>query len=1660
MKKLFVWLFVAVMLFTGLAQAETALPSGLTAVEAEAFLNDASLTGTVVVPASVTRIGDNAFSGTGLFALDIAGGKVAVGSQTLKDAAYVRVRGMETTLASLTGVRCVIAPASSAAASWAQGQGLTFVAQEKLVSADGFLYRDDGDALTLLCAADAERVGQTVTIPAQVGGKQVKAVSGFAFLGCGSLREIRLPEAVRATVVNSAFSSCPNAAVSYYGSEDGLSVDSVTANVTTGDTGDAITWKVGVTSDSGVKSYLYTLSRSGEVIRTETSSSATFTCSADEPGAYQLTVVVTDKQGQTSKGVSAVLYIAMEAMQMTVPETLVNGADLSVVVNAVEGATSYGVHVTNEDTGESVTTRTLTKPGSITVNGYLLEAGRYRVSGYVYGNDFRYAVPTVRIVTVTGEKAAGPQLQEFEPRVFSYEGIEVKLDDVTNFTVRHWNVYADGTKSSTWTSTSSGGAVWLSLNGSYEEWSNGGVMYMQAAAKVDGVWSAWGEPVQIEVYGAPALDKPVVTAPATVQAGTDVVVTIGAVENATEYNLMVFEGYYPDEEQREGETLYWDSARSGGILTIPGYELSPGVYTIQMRVWAEEYESSYWNARLEVTGTRPAAPTVTANKTEVYVSDDSVTLTISAPGAEGALIERDAYSASGGTIGWGESTVSLDENGQGTHTHNLYNNDECVGYTLRYRVAAIIDGKWSDFAVVKLPMKARDPLAQPVVTAPATLTAGQDLNFVIAAVENADTYEASIRRSYDSGSFHSWNKSEALPGKTLTLPGYELTQGNYYLRVRAFSEEFGSSEVEIPLTITGTRPSAPAITADLAETHIRDTITFTVDTTGADKICIDYESTTCSWGGHYGSTVQRTASGDTTAWSYKLNEDAEGAVFTFRFSVLKDGVWSAWKTFEREVLSLPVLDTPTVDYKTVYEAGEDIVFTINPVENAEKYGYRLYLESGGNSGSSNAQPTTYSYNGYDYDVGTYRLEITASAAAYTSSVANYSFEIVGTKPAAPAVSVNMTEAGKNQKFTFDIDTTGAELIRYSNRYSFQSDGTSYGSSGNISVLEDQTKWTTSTSTAGRNTYSFSVFKDGKWSAWSEPIEVMIADSALPKPTFTVSSGVKAGQDLTVTVNAVEGASHGYVYLYNSRGSQICSSKYVEGTGSTVTFDGYFLPSGSYSVRVWMTGSVGSSEATSSVYVSSGTRPAAPAVEAETDLGRVSVYYSFTISTTGAEKAVVRYYREGNTNSVNYKQITPTDDSTVWKDYNSTAGEVWYYAFAVKQDGVWSGWSSTQKVTITSRAQLAKVTLNVPETVGAGEDVAVSFTGVSNADTYRMYIYRPDGSYDYWTSTPGVERVFSGHSLANGTYRIKVVASGAEYDDSTAEATFVISGVRSAAPQVSVDVKEVFTNEVYTFVIDTEGAERLMYRSGWTTSSNTSSGSINVLSDTTVWETSCSSSGVRSYEFSVFRDGKWSEWSNPVSITINARPVLPAPTFTLPETVQQGQNLTVAVDPVEGASYYYINVYDSRGNYISYASQSNAGTTTFLGYRLPVGKLRIDVEAYSSANGYSKSSGQTEVVSGVQPDAPVVTPPENTTVAAQEYYTFAIDTAGAERGVVRYYRIGAPNDLSYSTFSVSGQDTTSWRSYSYNGGNTYAYSFAVQIDGVWTQWSEFIEITVE
>lgn len=1652
-------------LFSSMALADFLLPANLTLIGEEAFMGDSTLTGLVVIPGTVTEIRRDAFTGTNLFALEIPAGMKEVQDQHFNDAVYVRLQSAQTATGAFSGLKYLIAPENSVAKQDAEEQGIMFVPSESLTEQNGLYYQKTGEGLILLSAVDPDRLGTTVRIPERIGGTAVTDISPFAFEGCSRVKKVVLPDELLQHWNQTDHSDFPNIEFVAASMTD-LLIKSVTADVTSGTVGQSITWTVEPEENQTITSYSYSLLLNGEVIDQKTTASRTYSYSVTKSGSYQLNVEAVNNKGEAGNGSSPVLYIAVESMKMTVPETLQNGQNLTVQMQEVPGAICYGVYLTEESTGKSLGYRSRLEPGEVSFKGYLLDKGTYRVTGYVYGNDFRYSVPTVKKLTVTGEKAAGPEIED-QKSIYASNGFGVKNTDAEEHAVSYQFRYSDGSVSEKNLDWDTKYNIWIHPDGEIEKWASGGAILMQRAVFKNGAWTAWGPMAEIEVLPTPKLATPVVNAPETSEAGKDLAISFESVENADWYNVNLMKGYDPDRtDYEEAEYVFGAEYSKGSTIVIPGYNLSANEYTLRVDAYCDsgEYEWSSYTQKIVITGIRPAAPEVSADKTERYVRGGQIQLTVSAPGAEGAIIEREMYKDGYRRGRYGSSSISLDEEGNGVFRDTWDYSEENAGCTLTYRVTTVQNGIWSEIKEVEVLLKKPEPLPAPVIEAEAEHTAGMDYTFKFNAVEKADYYEVMFYQAYSEETLYAWYTDEIIPDRELTVPGYYLSQGSYRLVVSAHSSEQRSSEAEVLIRVTGSRPTAPAVNVNLEEFHIKDRPLFTVNTADAEELMVFYGRPDDNLRNRENGRIPVT--GQETTWRYTIGEYWLNEDYTFSFTVKKDGAWSSFREITKTILDLPPLDAPVIHVNSAYEAGEDIVISIDPVDHAQSYNWSLYQHDNYIWGPSDTVPPTVTCSGADYEPGQYRFKVKANSGEYASSVSEAVFQIVGEKQAWKTPAVSQTEIMEGDSVTFEFDTAGVESIKYSIKYYYSEKDYQPSDSGTINVIEDTTKW------AGRMGYGdadaagyrFSALIDGRWTAWTDEIRITVltGDEAI-LPTIELSETHLLGEDLDVTIGSTNSARQINIYVINSNEKQV-DSKYLYGNeGGTFTFDGYGLTLGRN--RVLVTIYNGSRWLSTEKYftVINNSRPQAPEVEPQTEIGRVNVSYVFTIDSAGADKLAVRYYREDNTNNLDYTTAEVTGDKTTWAHRRDTAGVTWKYSFALRVNDVWSPWSKVYSVAISDREQLAKTDIHVLETVNAGQDVYVTFDAVENAETYTAYLYKPDGNSEHWyDADPNVEKCYRGYDLVPGTYRISVTASSADYESSTTEKTFRVVGDRPAAPHVEVSSEETFTGETFTFTIECTDAEEIAYRrfnNGNTSYSQ--SGILNVLSDPTIWDTSCSEGDISAgYSFAVLKDGQWSSWSTPKAITIKARPALAEPEVTVPEVIAQGENLTITIGEAENISYYYVYLYDNRGSQIRYRSTEKAGEMTFSGYSLPLGTVRVEVRAYGKNNGSSRTTRYLTVEAGTLPSAPTVTPPDSLTVSAGNYFTFLIEKEGAEKGAVRYYRIGSPNDLNYSEFSFSETEPTAWRGYQYNGGNKYAYSFAVLNDGVWSEWSPFTVITIE
>lgn len=1334
-RRLLLSLFALALLLNG-AAAELALPDGLKVIEAEAFLNDASVRGVVAIPEGVERIGENAFANTGMYAMDVPATVAVVGAQYGLDAAYVRFRGADTELLGISGVRCVIAPSPSVARQCAEDGGALFVSEDALVEADGFFYEKSMGALKLLCAADASATGSKVSIPPVIDGLPVNDLSDFAFKGCEGITDITLPGALAGNAnLSAALADAMGAHTAFVDPGAGPDVVTVTTDAA-GEVSGEITWRVEGFNRLDGDLFSYALTRDGEEYQLlPDSAEDAFSSLLTEPGAYQLSVEIWRAGEIVARGISPRLLIASEALALSAPEAIRNGANLSVEVTPLSGALSYYILLTREDTGASFGARTLPAAGgTATFAGYALEPGEYRVTGYVYGNDYAASVPTVRRVTVLGEpRPACPALQVpaelaayrtatisltggafeiMEPAISGGSSSAPQPPSPTPYTAppvavvrasMRYPEYAEGSGSSHPYPSGYAQTVQQELYGdSYAltQTSEGLHYELAFTVCVDGVWSEWSDNYTVDVVAPPPLPDPAVTfldpdtgaelLPEEIVPGRAVDIRI----DCSYANIGRPALYLLSEGAREEiESIVVVDSSSGNTrsvrLRVPVRELMPGEYRLEMYLRSQlpyysSPEGDTFAFAFTVPGEAQGAPTVTADKADAFLTNDAVTLSIHAEGADSAYVEfrlgdeRSGYS----TRSW---TRSLYEDGNATVRADMYYDDDRFdGIPALFQASVSRGGLWSAWTRVNVTMHLREQLGAPaVVPEAAALSAGQDLRFSFAPVAHASQYEAELYSENEGRTVYHWNVGEARPGTVLTLPGYAscLDRGSYTLRVIALADDYRPNTGTAALSVTGRKPDGPAVAADRDEIRIHDSVTFTVTDPDAEEIRVGRferrEGQEISYAEQ--NTSSLSVEGGAAAYTWRVYWE-EGTDVLLGFAANRNGIWSGWTELCYTVQGLPQLDGVAVRCRNSYAGGEDVGIGFNAVPNATRYSYDLYNPSGKLIDSrSDETPFALAYAGYELEPGTYRAVVEAHADGYASGASERVFT-VGAKAGAPAVAADKTILALHERATFTITAPGAEaLVARTAR-----DGSASWSYTRINAFEDETQWTRERNWSGSGSLvcAFAALVDGRWTEWSPAIGIASADAApLPEPVIAAPASADAWRDFEVSV-AAAAASRCDVELLDARDALLFSGGISLDEGGTLTIPGYLMAPGTATLRVTAYGDGGSASAEQAVTVATGgARPDAPVITplSRTEIARQS--FAFDIPTSGADRVAVRYYRSGYSNDVTYLDAAAEGDSTAWTDYRASAGETWKYAFAVRAGGVWSPWSGICTVQI-------------------------------------------------------------------------------------------------------------------------------------------------------------------------------------------------------------------------------------------------------------------------------------------------------------------------------------------------------------------------------------------
>lgn len=293
------------------------LPIGLKEIGEEAFANATYIKGLIDLPNQVEYIGKSAFAGANLFAVDIPSSVIKIEANAFagRQSLYALVEGMSTEFAtqSLSGLQYVFGYSGSTAETAADSHGINFIPLNELTIKDGFYYQLHSGSLSLICPVDNRKIGNKVTVPMEVNGEKVATVSDTAFWCCSQLSEIALPEDIE--ISNSAFASCPNATISYYGNE--LAIRSIEANVENVSLGDVITWTAEVSG--GTKEYCYqysVLQGNTRIMTSGYTEEASFSYCPKNEGTYRVQVVVDDGENTVSKKSTGSVQVTKAALRI------------------------------------------------------------------------------------------------------------------------------------------------------------------------------------------------------------------------------------------------------------------------------------------------------------------------------------------------------------------------------------------------------------------------------------------------------------------------------------------------------------------------------------------------------------------------------------------------------------------------------------------------------------------------------------------------------------------------------------------------------------------------------------------------------------------------------------------------------------------------------------------------------------------------------------------------------------------------------------------------------------------------------------------------------------------------------------------------------------------------------------------------------------------------------------------------------------------------------------------------------------------------------------------------------------------------------------------------------------------------------------------------
>ena len=1234
------------------------LPAGLTEIEAEAFMNDASLED-VVIPEGVVSIGQRAFSGTGLSHLTLPASLERIDENAFS--------GCDT--------MSVSAPEGSWAYEWALKNGYLktgantptrIILPQTLQAGEDLTVSIIGASNTVLHGvyliqeSDQTRVYRSITkCSGKITWEGYQLEPGTYRVTVYTVTDAFTslsPVSQQVTVIGSKPVAEPIEFPDHASAAENIYLTDINDNSCFAD--------ILVFDADGKEIDSYSAHSYDDRLMIWTDYEELLSGGSIKV-AYSLKV-----NGLWSQPITATITILpceqLGTPEIVFPDQILAGHDLELYCEWVENATYYNYSLySNEVELYYGWQRFNDRPDSeyYFIPGYLLSAGDYELEVYTYnenGSDsYQRESWKSYPFTVTGELPEAPSvsLKQDSIRIKHSSAFVINTQGADRIKVL-WQYQGYGQSKDTiytvndeteWTITPP------------EEYANI-ELTLQFSVHKDNRWSALTTLTYI-VEDVEQLAKPVIHIDSEYPAGKNVTFYFDAVEQASEYDCILY---------REDQGIAWSWDSNDLYFDVDGYLLTPGNYRFVVKAYGDNYHSNTAAATFRVTGTQPSAPVLTSNQELVY-EDEPVTITIISDNAEKARVKIEYNNADGSYFTHDICNYDLSTTGTDRISCDIW---VASGKTIRISACTTVDDTWSSWSnSLTWTVLSREQLVSPAITVNEAFNAGEDIPVQFSAVEHAESYYVEVRRVY--GNERVYNATiDAADELSVTVPGYLLKLASYRVIVTASATEYKTSSAAMKtFQVSGEWPEAPEVTLQQDAVRINSNAIFVIDTEEADLVRISYKATIPD-GGYYSNTQNITVESTQTEWSYTPYKSTRNGTFTLQVTVYKNNLWSAWKTLNYTIEDLEQLAQPTLQINETYQAGETIALRFDAVANAESYYWSIY-DTNTNTSLFSGNKTISSVSsilGCDIGPGTYCYSVTAYANGYNPNTAEKNFIVKGIKESMNTVAVDKTTIHPDETFTFTIDTAGLSALRYRVNQN--------NSNYSINVLNDTTRFTTSNVNKGEHSYQFAGLRNGRWTAWSKPIIITVEQlQELDSILVTINDTIHQGENLTITYSEVAFSAH-YIVLYDENGIEL-QDYYFYNSATPVSIEGCFLTPGNYSVRVKAyTGSKWIYSSYQTFTVLPATLSTAPEILNTTSEIVAGSAVSFTVSTLGAEKLAVRFYQDGYTNNLYTDAFTVTGTETLWRKWLDTdTGQPWFCQFAVYRDGAWSDWTAWQEVQI-------------------------------------------------------------------------------------------------------------------------------------------------------------------------------------------------------------------------------------------------------------------------------------------------------------------------------------------------------------------------------------------